>query len=427
MLSTTVTYGKLKILAIDDNPADAEILRRLLIKIPSFDIDFLHCLDPESGQEVLRGRPIDCLFLDYQLGGRSGLDILRALRERGEDVPVIMLSDAGNEAVAVESMKHGAQDYMAKESLMKGAVTVKALERAVSNAVDKVSLARRLREKQQELESFVSVVAHDLKAPLTGVKNNVELLRDFYADKLDANGVQCIEASLRILGRSFALIESLLEYSRIGRSGRPLSPVDLNAVAESVLAGLRGAIDDCGGRVETETLPRVHGDETALGQLLQNLVANALKFRGPDPPVVRLAASGQNRRWVVSVADNGVGIHPKHAAEIFTPFKRLHSQKEVEGSGIGLATCKKIVEQHGGRIWLESVPGQGSTFRFTLAAAPKNETGPKRPGTTAQTPDTLPGSWVDARGEPEQELPGPSRRTKESLACISHHVARRSA
>ena len=129
---------------------------------------------------------------------------------------------------------------MAKDSLVQGAVTVKALERAVSNAVDKVSLARRLREKQQELESFVSVVAHDLKAPLTGVKNNVELLRDFYADKLDANGVQFIEASLRILGRSFALIESLLEYSRIGRSGRPLAPVDLNAVAESVLAGLRG-------------------------------------------------------------------------------------------------------------------------------------------------------------------------------------------
>ena len=380
----------MKILAIDDNPADAEILRRLLVKVPSFDTDFLHCLDPESGQEVLRGRPIDCLFLDYQLGGRSGLDVLRSLRERGEDVPVIMLTGAGNEAVAVEAMKQGAQDYMSKDSLARGTVTVKALERAVSNAVDKVSLARQLREKQQELESFVSVVAHDLKAPLAGVKNNVELLRDFYSDRLDPNGVEFVEASLRILRRSFLLIDSLLEYSRLGRSGKPLSPVDLEAVAESVLAALRTAIDDCEGRVEIDSLPRVLGDEMALGQLLQNLVANALKFRGPDPPVVRLASSRQKGRWVVSIADNGIGIHPKHASEIFAPFKRLHSQKEFEGSGIGLATCKKIVEQHGGRIWVESIPGRGTTFRFTLAAAGADDTDPDRAGTAARIPDSLP-------------------------------------
>ena len=385
-----MTYEKLNILAIDDNPADAEILRRRLDKVPSFDADFLHCLDPESGQEVLRGRPIDCLFLDYQLGERSGLEVLRSLRDRGVDVPVIMLTGAGNETVAVEAMKLGAQDYLAKDSLMQGGITTKALERAVSNAVDKVSLARQLREKQQELESFVSVVAHDLKTPLTGVKNNVELLRDFYADRLDANGIEFVAASLRILRRSFALIDSLLEYSRLGRSGRPLAPVDLETVAESVLAALRTAIDDCGGRVEAEPLPRVLGDEPALGQLLQNLVANALKFRGPDPPVVRLASRHMNGRWVVSVSDNGIGIHPKHASEIFTPFKRLHSRKEFEGSGIGLATCKKIVEQHGGRIWVESAPGRGTTFRFTLAAAGADDADNDPTGAEKRTPDTLP-------------------------------------
>ncbi len=385
----TVSYGKLRILAIDDNPADAEILRRLLVKAPSFDVDFLHCLDPESGQEVLRGRPIDCLFLDYQLGGRSGLDVLRTLRERGEDVPVIMLTGVGNEAVAVESMKHGAQDYMAKDSLARGTITVKALDRAVSNAVDKVSLARQLREKRQELESFVSVVAHALKTPLAGVKSNIELIRDFYGDKLDAKGVEFVEASIRILGRGFALIDSLLEYSTLGRSNRPLAPVDLTPVASSVLAGLRTAIDECGGRVEAEPLPRVLGDEPALGQLLQNLVANALKFRGQDPPLVRLGSSPQNGRWVVSVSDNGIGIHPKHAQEIFAPFKRLHSRREFEGSGIGLATCKKIVEQHGGRIWVESAPGRGTTFRFTLAAASADDADNDRADDVQRLPDSL--------------------------------------
>ncbi len=385
-----MNYGKLRILAIDDNPADAEILRRLLVKVPSFDADFLHCLDPESGQEVLRGRPIDCLFLDYQLGGRSGLDVLQTLRERGEDVPVIMLTGAGNETVAVESMKHGAQDYMAKDSLARGMITVKALDRAVSNAVDKVSLARQLREKQQELESFVSVVAHDLKTPLAGVKGNIELIRDFYGEKFDPKGMEFVEASLRILGRGFALIDSLLEYSTLGRSSRPLAPVDLDTVAVSVLAGLRTAIDDCGGRVEAEPLPRVLGHEPALDQLLQNLVANALKFRGQDPPLVRLDSRPQNGRWVVSVSDNGLGIHPKHAHEIFAPFRRLHSRKEFEGSGIGLATCKKIVEQHGGRIWVESAPGRGTTFRFTLAAVDANDADNDRAGARKRTSETLP-------------------------------------
>ena len=385
-----MSYGKLNILAIDDNPADAEILRRLLVKVPAFEADFLHCLDPESGQEVLRGRPIDCLFLDYQLGERSGLDVLGSLRGRGEDVPVIMLTGAGNEAIAVEAMEKGAQDYMSKESLARGTVTVKALERAVSNAVDKVSLARQLREKQRELESFVSVVAHDLKTPLVAVKSNLELIRDFYSDKLDLKGVEFVEASLRMLSRGFALIDSLLEYSRLGRSGKPLVPVDLDTVAESVLVGLGAAIEDGGGRVERDALPRVLGDEPALGQLLQNLVANALKFRGPDPPVIRLVASRQSGRWVVSVSDNGIGIHPKHAQEIFVPFKRLHSRREFEGSGIGLATCKKIVEQHGGRIWVESIPDRGTTFRFTLAATGDDQADPDRAGSAQRTPDSLP-------------------------------------
>ena len=307
--------AKLKILAIDDNPADAEILRRLLVKVPSFDADFLHCLDPESGQEVLRGRPIDCLFLDYQLGGRSGLDVLRTLRERGEDVPVIMLTGAGNEAVAVESMKHGAQDYISKNFLAQGTVMVRALERAVFNAVDKVSLSRQLREKQQELESFVSVVAHDLKTPLAGVKSNVELIRDFYADKLDAKGVEFVEGSLHILDRGFALIDSLLEYSTLGRSSRPLAPVDLETVAAAVLAGLRTAIDDRGGRVQAEPLPRVLGDEPALGQLLQNLVANALKFSGQDPPQARKRDLCSLQTPAFAKRIRGLGHRPGHLQE----------------------------------------------------------------------------------------------------------------
>ena len=213
----TMGLRRLRILAVEDNPADAHILRRLLKRIPAFEIEFVHCVDVEAGRKALDTQEIDCVFWDYQLGNLTGLEVLTSIRETGNDVPIIVLTGAGNEGVAVEAMKGGAQDYMVKDVMARGA-NPEALRRAISNAVDKVTLERRIADKQQELEQFVSVVAHDLQNPLCAVKNNLGVIRDFYKDAFDDNGRGFVDSSIRTLEGMSRMISSLVEFSRVGRS-----------------------------------------------------------------------------------------------------------------------------------------------------------------------------------------------------------------
>ncbi len=359
---------RLKILVIDDNPADAELLRRALKKIEEFEIDFIHCIDSCSGEKALSDGRVDCLFLDYRLGDRDGLDVMRSIQSAGYYVATIVLTGAGNEAIAVEAMKGGAQDYMVKDDIVKAVVTPLALRRSISNAVEQVNMKRLLLEQQTELEAFVSVASHDLKTPLCSIKDSLELIRDFYFDKpIDENGKKFLFASIRMTGRMTQLVESLLEYSRVGRASRELVPVDLKECIESVVESLHTSIEQSNAEIVIGRMPgRVAGAAEALFQLLQNLIANALKFRSDEPPLVRITSMREGARWRISVRDNGIGVDSRHHGEIFAPFKRLHSREQFDGSGVGLATCKRIVDQHHGRIWLESKPGEGSTFHFTL-------------------------------------------------------------
>jgi signal transduction histidine kinase len=214
-------------------------------------------------------------------------------------------------------------------------------------------------------------VAHDLKNPICSTLNSTEVLRDFYCSKaLDAQGMEFVEASIRSLRRMANLIDRLLEYSQVGRCGRALQELDLADAVRAARANLEAAIDLGTACLEVGKLPRVSGDESALTQLFQNLIANAVKFCNGRPAIVGIRCHGIEDGWQVSVSDNGIGIDPKFHRSIFEPFTRLNTRPTYEGSGIGLATCKRIVEQHGGRIWVESEPGQGATFHFTLPQAP---------------------------------------------------------
>lgn len=353
----------LRILVIDDNPADAEILRRNLEKIPEFEVEFVHYLDWESGRDAVLNNQGDCLLLDYHLGDASGLEVLSELRGLGADLPVIAVTGNGNEMAAVEALNRGAQDY-----LVKSAIQPASLQRSIVNSIEKVRLARALREKQRELEEFVSVVAHDLQQPLCTIRENLALIRDFYRQHLDDRGREFVDAAVRMGGRMSEMIEGMLAYSRVGRSGKPLSKVNLQSVAESVVRGLTALMHAKQAEVRLGSLPVVLGDEVALSQLLQNLIANGIKFRGHDAPVLDVGSEPEPKQgwWRVWVKDNGIGIDPADHDKIFAPFKRLDAGRKFEGSGIGLATCKKIVDQHQGRIWVESQLGRGTAFYFTL-------------------------------------------------------------
>lgn len=201
------------------------------------------------------------------------------------------------------------------------------------------------------------------------VASYTQLLGKRYQGKLDSDADEFIAFAVDGVTRMQRLIRDLLAYSRVGTRGRELGSVSLDKVLANALDNLRQALDDTGGQVTHEPLPEVTGNEGQLTQLFQNLIGNALKFHGPAPPRVRVSVRKERNEWRFAFEDNGVGIEPQYFERIFVIFQRLHSIEKYPGTGIGLALCKKIVEKHGGRIWVESEPGRGTTFMFTLPLA----------------------------------------------------------
>ena len=226
-----------------------------------------------------------------------------------------------------------------------------------------------LRRSNAELERFAYVASHDLQEPLRTVASYVQLLSRRYRDRLDADGLEFIDFAVGGVRRMQQLIEDLLAFSRVGTRGAPLVPTDMRSAFEITLASLHAALEESRATVTSDPLPMVIGDAGQLVQLLTNLIGNALKFHADAPPQVHLGATRDGRMWTISVRDNGIGIAPEYFERIFVIFQRLHSREEYAGTGVGLAICKKIVERHGGRMWVESAPGRGATFSFTLPPA----------------------------------------------------------
>jgi signal transduction histidine kinase len=227
-----------------------------------------------------------------------------------------------------------------------------------------------LTRSNTELEQFAYVTSHDLREPLRMISSYTNLLQKKYGEKLDSDAKAFIAFAVDGAGRMQDLIEDLLTYSRVGTKAKPFEPLDCTAIFEIVTKNLEVAITEKKATVTAAGLPRLMADRNQLIQLLQNLIANALKFCKDRPPQIHVAARDNESEWEFCVRDNGIGIAPQHWDTIFQIFQRLHTREEYEGTGIGLAVVKKIVERHGGRIWLESQLGLGTTFFFTIPKRP---------------------------------------------------------
>jgi signal transduction histidine kinase len=351
--------GPYRVLIADDSMEDRELIRRSLAggELP---FAFEETASLGETMEACQRQAFDCTILDYRFGSADGLAALALLRERLPDMPVVIVTGQGDEVVAAKAMMAGAADYIPKTR-----ITRTAMKRVVENAIEKAAMQRKIAEQQDSLANFNRVLAHDLKAPLSAITGFAALLRQ----ALPSGDVQnCTKLCGRIENasrRMSALIDTLRNYSRSG-SQVTFEEVAMAQVLEDALANLSQVIEERHAEVASGDLPVVTGNAPLLTNVLQNLIANSIKFCKAERPQVHVSASLEGNRWRFAAKDNGVGIPQEFWKPIFEPFTRLDTRGEFEGTGLGLATCKKIIERHQGTIWCESAPGEGTTMHFTL-------------------------------------------------------------
>jgi len=363
---------KLRALLVEDNALDAALVVRALCK-DGFDVTADVVQDEAAFTRALRAHPPEVVLADYNLPNWKGMETLDVLRREGLDIPMILVSGALGDVTAVECIKRGATDYVLKDGLARLPESIRRalqekLQRQLRHQVEE-DLAQKVDElarSNADLEQFAYIASHDLQEPLRMVAAYTQLLAERYTGKLDEHADKFLGYASEGAVRMQVLIQDLLAFSRVGRNGAARGNVDCNAVTEEGLQSLASAIQESGAVVTHGKLPVVWADRTQMAQVFQNLIGNAIKFRGKEPPAVSVQAEKVDQHWQFSVSDNGIGIAPEFAESIFVVFQRLHARTEYPGNGIGLAICKKIIERNGGKIWVESQAGSGSSFKFTI-------------------------------------------------------------
>jgi two-component system, sensor histidine kinase and response regulator len=360
------------ILLVDDKPENLVVLEELL-KQPE------RCLlTATSGNDALRlllKHEVAVVLLDVEMPGMDGYETAQLMRsvEATKLIPIIFVT-AGDrsEERTFRGYEVGAVDFLYKPvnaHTLRSKVNVfvdlfrktRELER-VNAALERVTAS--LQEKVSDLESVAQTVSHDLRAPLRSVRAFSEILAEQLAGKLDGEAADALDRVLRGAERMGTLLDDLYRLLRLSSQEVPTDYVDLAAVMRDVMENLRADLEQAGATVTHGELPTVRGNATLLGQIFQNLIANAIKFRGAEPPAVHITATRLEDAWQIAVRDNGIGIPPEDRERVFELFQRLSSEKI--GTGVGLALCKRAVEKLGGRIWVAPQDGRGTTFCFTI-------------------------------------------------------------
>ncbi|MGZ7210071.1 MAG: sensor histidine kinase, partial [Methanobacterium sp.] len=244
-----------------------------------------------------------------------------------------------------------------------------AQEKLSESEKDLHNMIEELKRSNDELKQFAYITSHDLQEPLRTISSFTQLLELRYKDQMDSNADEFIEFIVNATKRMQDLIKDLLEYSRVTTRGNEFIPVNTEDILQKTISNLHAAISESEAEITYDELPEVMADHGQMGQLFQNLISNALKFKNPHiPPKIHISArkDAENNEYIFNVQDNGIGIEKEYFDRIFTIFQRLHTREEYSGTGIGLSIAKKIVERHGGDLWVESAPGEGSTFYFTI-------------------------------------------------------------
>ena len=363
-----------RILVVDDEEVNVILLEETL-RADAYS-QVASTRDSREVVELARTFRPDLILLDLRMPHLDGFQVMEHLREAYPDhsIPVLVLTAVQDRDTRLRALSSGATDFLSKPlDLMettlriRNLLTVRLLYRQVIERTKELEASnRKLAASNADLEQFAYVASHDLQDPLRSITRYVQLIQRRYESQLDEHGADYISRVVAGAKRMQNLIASLLAYSRVTTQGDEPGFVDANEVLAVSLNDLAAAIDEASGSVTHSALPTVRVDGSQLQQVFTNLIGNAIKFHGDRPPEVHVEAEEREDDWLFSVRDNGIGVEPQYQEQIFVIFQRLHGRTEYPGTGIGLAMCKRIVDRHGGRIWLESEPGQGTTFFFTL-------------------------------------------------------------
>jgi PAS domain S-box-containing protein len=313
-----------------------------------------------SESELIGTDPMLLVYADDRIGVReNAIEMLKGQRQNEYEYRVVTKN--GDVRWIMESLV--SIDYNGRRAVLGNFVDITGRKQAED--LQQRTLDELVRSNE-ELGQFAYVASHDLQEPLRMVASFTQLLARRYRGKLDDDADEFIRYAVDGVTRMQNLINDLLSYSRVGTRGHDMEPTDCNAIVERCRTLLMAAIEESGATITAGPLPTVTADGSQFEQLFQNLIGNAVKYRGERAPEIAISAHREERRWHFVFKDNGIGIDPEYRDRIFVIFQRLHGKEEYEGTGIGLSICKKIVERHGGRIWVDSQPGAGASFHFTI-------------------------------------------------------------
>lgn len=362
----------ISVFILDDSETDREMYRRHL---RATDKASFHIVEAETYRQaktlLTPDKHFDCYLIDYLLPDIDGITFAREIvaRSEGHRIPaILMITGQGSEEIAVEALKLGVTDYLTKKSITEGFFI-----QPLISAIEKSRLREELRQSRaalersnRELSDFAHTASHDLKAPIRRVASFCDMLKEDAAMRLNEDDKNVIERMMINVARMQALIDGLLAYASVTTESESRQAVDLAEITHDVIDDIQQDLPAASVTFDVGTLPIVQGYPLKIRQVMANLISNAVKYRGDRPLMVNVGARPGEKDTVVWVRDNGMGIAPEYHKDIFGEFKRLHTRDTIEGTGLGLPICRKIIELHGGRIWVESEEGAGAAFFFTL-------------------------------------------------------------
>jgi light-regulated signal transduction histidine kinase (bacteriophytochrome) len=363
-----------RVLLVDDDEDDYIMTRDFLAEAEQLSFKLNWVDNYEAGLAAIAQNQHDVYLLDYRLGKENGLELLRSALKLGCAKPIILLTGVGDHDIDQKAMATGASDYLVKGNTLNATL----LERSILHAMERkrgeirqAQLVAELATANQELKDFAYIVSHDLKAPLRGIASLATwLLRD-YSDRLDADGKEMLQLMDGRVRRMGELIDGVLQYSRVGRVRDEKTAVDLNQIVADVIDAIAPPAEI--NILIDAKLPIVFVEKTRIQQVFQNLISNAVKYMGKPTGTIQIGYTVETGFWQFFVADTGVGIEERHFEKVFQIFQTLVPRDQSESTGVGLAIVKKIVELHGGRVWVTSQINHGSTFFFTLPQLPSEQ------------------------------------------------------